>query len=412
MRRPRLGEAAGTPSMASAAAPGSPQRQSPWNPLRCGSTPLPQQILLAAKLVAVFLLAHSIERYGNAFPFGSHSLSPDPASALEALGYAARGLSVVFALLLLFNVGVRWMCAALGLVVVVGFALNGGDYGELFAGAFLLLAAFEVHGREPSRLRCGVVALQAAAGVGWLWSRSWGPLWSAFTGREPAASVVPSESVLAFNGALPPGWMPLATGGAMALISFAIAAGLLSRRFFPLAIWAALVLHCAWALGVVPAGAMSYAVLACYLVFAAWPTAPLVVIYDGECGFCNLSRQWVSRADFDRIYDWRPFQSGVGAAYGIPTPALEEKVHAIAAGRVYAGFRAFRAMTLFNPAVYLTAAVVLAALGVWAPAWRDGLFAALVVLFSPLAYPLGEAAYNWVARNRHLMPPYRCKAPE
>jgi predicted DCC family thiol-disulfide oxidoreductase YuxK len=42
----------------------------------------------------------------------------------------------------------------------------------------------------------------------------------------------------------------------------------------------------------------------------------------------------------------------------------------------------------------------------------DGLFAALVLLFSPLIYPVGEAAYEWVARNRYRLPPRTCKVPE
>ena len=84
----------------------------------------------------------------------------------------------------------------------------------------------------------------------------------------------------------------------------------------------------------------------------------------------------------------------------------------VADGRVYTGFRAFRAMLLYNPAVYLAAAVALAAVGLWTAAVRDGLFGVLIVLLSPLFYPPGEAAYDWVARNRHRLPPRTCKAPD
>jgi predicted DCC family thiol-disulfide oxidoreductase YuxK len=148
-----------------------------------------------------------------------------------------------------------------------------------------------------------------------------------------------------------------------------------------------------------------------YLVFAPWPLEPLVVIYDGECGFCNLTRQWVSKADCEGIYDWQPFQSGTGAKYGISEKAAEQKVHVVAGDRIYSGFRAFRVMALYNPAVYLAVAVLLVAPGIVAPAIRDWLFLALVLLLSPLFYPVGEAAYDWVARNRYRLPPRTCKAP-
>jgi predicted DCC family thiol-disulfide oxidoreductase YuxK len=237
-------------------------------------------------------------------------------------------------------------------------------------------------------------------------------LFEALAGREASANIFASKNFLALEAALPPGLLPLLTDWGMSLVSFGLAAGFLVRRFFPLAIWGAIVVHCAWALLPGPFGALSYAILAPYLVFVAWPREPLVVFYDGECGFCNMTRQWISKVDFDGIYGWRPFQSGAGANYGISQEALEAKAHVVVGDRVYSGFRAFRMMTLYNPATSLAAAVLLATAGLWAPAMSDGLFAALVLLFSPLVYPAGEAAYEWVARNRYRLPPRSCKVPE
>jgi predicted DCC family thiol-disulfide oxidoreductase YuxK len=298
------------------------------------------------------------------------------------------------------------------LAVAVGFAIHSVNDGELFLGGFLLLAAFQKRGREPLPLRYWVVALQLVVGLSWVLGSGSAPLFDALSGREPVANLAPSACIAALESALPPGVLMRATDWAMALISLGLAAGFLVRRLFPLAIWVAIALHCAWAVVAGPLDVLSYAILACYLVFVAWPPEPLVVIYDGECGFCNLTRQWVSRADFDRLYDWWPFQSDIGETYGIPQKALEEKVHVVADGRVHTGFRAFRAMLLYNPAVYLAIAVALAAVGLWTAAVRDGLFGVLVVLLSPLFYPPGEAAYDWVARNRHRLPPRTCKAPD
>jgi predicted DCC family thiol-disulfide oxidoreductase YuxK len=36
--------------------------------------------------------------------------------------------------------------------------------------------------------------------------------------------------------------------------------------------------------------------------------------------------------------------------------------------------------------------------------FRDGLVVALLVFFAPFFAPLGEAVYNWVARNRYRIP--------
>ena len=373
---------------------------------------MPPYVLLAAKLMAVFLLAHYVARYVGFYGDRPGLLSLEFGLLLAVLRMAAQGVAVVSALLLLFNCFVRWMSAALGLSVVLAFALHRADYSELFLGVFLSLAALQSNGREPALLRYTVVVSYLSGGLWWLLGSASAPLLEALAGREQAAGIAPSESYLALEAALPPGLPAQLADWAIAAVCFALAAGFLIRRFYPLAIWAAIMVHCVWWLTAGPAGAISYAVPASCLVFAAWPREPLVVIYDGDCGFCNKTREWISKVDFDRLYQWRPFQSGAGANYGISEKALEEKVHVVAAERTYTGFRAFRAMVLFNPASWLAAAVLLASVGVGAPATRDGVFAALVLLFSPLFYLIGEAAYGWVARNRHRFPPRRCKVPE
>lgn len=373
---------------------------------------MPPHVLLAAKLIAVFLLAHYITHHGSEYGVGFGPLSLDFALWLGVLRLAAEGVAVVSALLLLFNRGVRWMSLALGICVAFEFALHWLDYNELFLGVFLLLAASQRNGREPWLLRYWVVVTCLAVGLSWLLGPGSALLFEVLAGREQTAVIAPKELYLALESALSPGLLPRITDWAVAVASFAIAGGFLVRRLYPLAIWVALVLHCAWGFIAGPFEGLSFAILACYLVFVAWPQQPLAVFYDGECGFCNMTREWMSKVDFDRLYQWLPFQSGAGATYGISEKALQEKVHVVAGDRIYTGFRAFRVMALYNPASYLTAAVLLATLGLGAPAIRDWLFVALVVLFSPLCYPVGEAAYDWVARNRYRLPPRTCKAPE
>jgi predicted DCC family thiol-disulfide oxidoreductase YuxK len=397
--------------MASNAAPGTPKRGSSWNPFRCSGTALAPHVLLAAKLIALFLLAHYVAGHGTWYATRLGGLPPGSAFLMALLRLAAETVAVVCALLLLTNRAARWMSLALGICVGFEFALHRVDFSELLLAVFLFLAAWQPNRREPLLLRYCVVVIYLGVALNWLLGPGSALLFDALAGRARAGGIEHGPTYLALEAALPPGRVPQIADWGLAMISFALATGFLVRRLHPSAIWFALLLHCVWALISGPLPMLAYAMLGFYLVFAPWPLEPLVVIYDGECGFCNLTRQWVSKADCEGIYDWQPFQSGTGAKYGISEKAAEQKVHVVAGDRIYSGFRAFRVMALYNPAVYLAVAVLLVAPGIVAPAIRDWLFLALVLLLSPLFYPVGEAAYDWVARNRYRLPPRTCKAP-
>jgi hypothetical protein len=60
-------------------------------------------------------------------------------------------------------------------------------------------------------------------------------------------------------------------------------------------------------------------------------------------------------------------------------------------------------MLLYNPVVYLATYIVLAAPGPRDSSFRNVLVAILLVLFSPLFTPVGEALYRVLARNRHRL---------
>jgi predicted DCC family thiol-disulfide oxidoreductase YuxK len=85
-------------------------------------------------------------------------------------------------------------------------------------------------------------------------------------------------------------------------------------------------------------------------------------------------------------------------------------LHLVADDRVWTGFAAFRAMVLLNPVAYSVALVVLLAAA--HAGLSNWLLATLLVLFAPLLTPVGEAVYDWVARNRHRIPPRTCRTPE
>src|SRR5262249_37727137 len=146
-----------------------------------------------------------------------------------------------------------------------------------------------------------------------------------------------------------------------------------------------------------------YATQAALLMFADWPRSRWLVIYDGDCGFCTRSKEWFSRFDLESLLDWRPFQSGAGRAYGISDADASERLYLVTERKIYSGFRAFRAMLLFNPITYFTIAVAIAAPRGEAALYRRIVVTALLAFFLPPFTPVGERVYGWIARNRYRL---------
>ena len=113
-----------------------------------------------------------------------------------------------------------------------------------------------------------------------------------------------------------------------------------------------------------------------------------VVLYDGDCGFCQQSVRLLKGLDWFRLLH---FQSARDTdhlpASDVPLDAQKmlDEMHLLTPDRksVYAGFTAFR----------------------WI-AWRLPLTAPLApLLYLPGVLPLGNRAYRWVARNRFKLVP-------
>ena len=322
-------------------------RATSWNPLRCSGTALAPNVLLAAKLIALCLLVTDHQAEIAAGP---------------SLSFILKGVFFGAAVALLFNRSVRWTAAMLGAsllgCVIVSRAFDG--YATLYCGLFLVTA-----GSGSLRLLRGLTALAHLGAA------------AAFSTEAYGASVSP--------------------------ILVAVGVLLLVRRARPLAIWLGL-LSLTAALWVGAPAMLSYALLASYLVFAPWPKEKLTVLYDGDCGFCETTRRFFERIDFDGIYDWQPFQNGAGERWGIPTAALERAAHVVVDGKIYAGFRAFHAITLYNPLTYFVLALLLLASGAVSPVAQAAIAAAAIALYFPLFWPIGEAVYQLIARNRHRLP--------
>ena len=105
------------------------------------------------------------------------------------------------------------------------------------------------------------------------------------------------------------------------------------------------------------------------------------LIYDGSCGFCRDSVDWVRQRDRAGRIDYIPFQDAARVApFAIPVPILAAAMHVVRADRmVFSGADA--------------APEILRLL----PRWR-----ALAWVFAlPGVLPVARRMYAWIAARRH-----------
>lgn len=99
----------------------------------------------------------------------------------------------------------------------------------------------------------------------------------------------------------------------------------------------------------------------------------IVVIYDGECRFCNACLAWL---EHKLTITAVAFQTGDLNSYGLTRAQCEVEVHAISGGEKYSGASAAAFLLHERGSVFLSAIV------------RG-------------SGPLGRAAYRWVATHRN-----------
>src|SRR5947209_20100163 len=124
------------------------------------------------------------------------------------------------------------------------------------------------------------------------------------------------------------------------------------------------------------------------------------VLYDSDCGVCNRVRRIVEALDWLGTMRWVPNRSAEAERFGIPQEHLDHAVYLISDGRQAAGFRAVQRVLTRLPLAWMIAALVVAK-----RPWTAVLFA---FLLSPIAEPVGQPAYDWVARNRYRLPGSTC----
>ena len=71
------------------------------------------------------------------------------------------------------------------------------------------------------------------------------------------------------------------------------------------------------------------------------------IYYDGDCGFCNRVKRWLSGIDFFNAIEWTPYQALQRLPQGLSWDDLERAAYLdTGQGRLYEGFYAFRMLTL------------------------------------------------------------------
>ena len=107
-----------------------------------------------------------------------------------------------------------------------------------------------------------------------------------------------------------------------------------------------------------------------------------VLYYDGDCGFCDAVKRWLSRIDFFDAIEWTPYQGLERPPQGLSWGDLERVAYLhTGQGSLSQGFYAFRMLTLrLLPLIPL------------AP-----------ILWFPGIHLVGEMVYGWFARNRYRL---------
>lgn len=330
-----------------------------WNPFRCAAANMPPSVLLMSKLIALAVLL-------------TRSLPS---------GLSSQIATWVVVAALLVNRTPRLMALVLSAILLA--------QSELLPALFLFLAACHGRDSQPLAIQWLLAVVYFVAGTSGSFRHFWLPTelgWPAYS----------------------PLWLPLT------MLAFAAAIGLfiphlIQRIGIPAAVAAS-------TLPVILSGAplnlLTLTLPAALFVFLYWkPAEPLLVIYDGECGFCDWSREWLSRFDYDGAFAWVPYQSGAGESFGISEERARERLQLVLppTAALLEGFQAIRRMGYYLPVLWLALLPLLAIL----PGFLTRLVLAVVVLvLSPLVNPFGRAAYDWVARNRHrLFPGRTCALP-
>lgn len=144
----------------------------PWSPFDCGSTELPSSVLLAAKLLVVYMLVHKMNNFEVFLPFLK---SLDTLRFLPGLDIIYRALFYILAVLLFCNRWVRTACFLLGIMTLLAILASrvGFSNSRTFFGCFLMLTGLVPPRKVVSFLRIQVAIVYLGAGLNKLFEPAW-----------------------------------------------------------------------------------------------------------------------------------------------------------------------------------------------------------------------------------------------
>jgi hypothetical protein len=358
---------------------------------------LPPNLVLMAKLIAVGLLLQRELPISRPFlpflPIFDRVGSPGVLHAVLVLLFLTSSVA------LLFSRHARAACVVLGSTILISIIGSRPTFTNnlTYCGALLFLLGLQPQQGEPRLLRLQVVLLYLGAGLNKLLDPDWrsGQFFEYWFGH-----VHSHHWYLGIASQMPPLLLSKIISFASFCTELGLAAMLLVRRLFPLAIWIGLAWHTSMLVMTNATFHMFfYAACASFFAFVSWPTDPLTVLYDHDSTFCRKMKSFYQHIDLEERYAWL---SSEGAA-NLDTPATGRRD--LTAGfqltigeKRYDGFTALKMLLLYNPLPYFLLLVALRAPDVLHQ--RRWIAAGVLLLFSPIFEPLAQRLLRFVSRDR------------
>lgn len=272
-----------------------------WNLLAGAGTELPPNLLLAAKLLVVALVAKG---YAAGLPeVFLPFLAPLERLDPVVFRHCLQGAFAAAAVALFLHHQVRAAAVVLGLVLLAGVLASKPQYrnATVYAGCVLLLIGLHTPGRSPWLLRAQIALLYLGAGMNKLLDPDWR---SGQYMEHWLVRVLTNPYYEEMTTWLPPGRLSLALGWTAILVELFVGAAILARPTRPAAIWTAATLHLATLLMThQDFGIFLIAILASFLAAIDWPRSVTVSAASARAG-TRLVRALAARLDLDGLVRW------------------------------------------------------------------------------------------------------------
>jgi hypothetical protein len=292
-----------------------------------------------------------------------------------------QSVFVISALALMFNRRVRLASLALGSTMLLAVVSSKAYYGnnKTFCGLMFFLTGLHAPCKQPWFLRWQLGIAYFGAGLNKLLDGDW------HTGvffENWAVNRLHHSWYMALDSLLPPMTLAGFVCWTTIVTELGVAACIFLPQFYYWAICANVLFQSGLLLFTGTTFTLFfYSMSAASLAFVSWPSGPLPVLYDADCGFARRARTVFGLWDLEGMFLWTPRQPDTGARGWLDLRVGD---------KVYTGFRALRMIVLLNPLTYLVIAGLIAAVpdnpGSSALYRRVIVASSLFLLMPPLAW--------------------------